>query len=354
MFSKKARLKDIAILSGVSIGTVDRVIHNRGQVAEKTREKVLKIAKELNYTPNIMARALKTRKGINIISLLPFPTEENSFWVKHPEGMEKAMSELEQFPVTLTQFTFDLNNEKSFQEKTREVIKRHFDGIILAPVFRKESIIFCARLKKKKIPFVFVDNYLTETDFLAYTGENIFCSGRVAGQLASLVTMKGKSILVVNIAKNIQNMHHLNKRTEGFLSYFAENSKKQYRIIRMNIPNTELEVIKESIDKIFNKHPRITTIFVTGSKSYKIAEYVNQSSENNINVIGYDLLDKNVRYLKEGKIKFLIGQRPEEQTYKAVKKLFDYLAFKKVPEKLDYLPVDIVTSENVDFFLNSR
>ncbi len=62
MFSKKARLKDIATLSGVSLGTVDRVIHNRGQVAEKTRERVLQVAKELNYTPNIMARALKTRE----------------------------------------------------------------------------------------------------------------------------------------------------------------------------------------------------------------------------------------------------------------------------------------------------
>ncbi|MGQ9620377.1 MAG: substrate-binding domain-containing protein [Bacteroidales bacterium] len=354
MLSKKARLKDIAALSGVSIGTVDRVLHKRGQVAEKTKEKVLKIARDLKYTPNIMARALKTRKGINIISLLPFPTEENSFWIKHPEGMHKAMVELEQFPITLKQFTFDLTCEKSFQKKAEEVSKQKFDGIILAPVFRKESILFCAQLKKKKIPFVFVDNYLTETDFLAYVGENIFSSGRVAGQLAHLVTPKKKSILVVNIAKNLQNMHHLNKRTEGFMSYFNDNLKKKYKIRKMNIPSTEKEVVKKSVDRIFNKYPDITTIFVTGSKSYKIAGYVNQFPDNKINVIGYDLLNNNVEFLKEGKIRFLIGQRPEEQTYRAVKKLFDYLALKKVPEKLDYLPVDIVTSENVDFFLNSH
>jgi len=73
-----------------------------------------------------------------------------------------------------------------------------------------------------------------------------------------------------------------------------------------------------------------------------------------VNVIGYDLLEDNVRLLKEGQIKFIIGQRPEEQTYRAVKKLFEYLTLGKNPEKMEYLPVDIVTSENVDFFVNNH
>ncbi len=353
MFSKKARLKDIASLAGVSIGTVDRVLHNRGQVAENTRIKVLKIADDLKYTPNIMARALKTRKAFNLISLLPSSSGENSFWSKHPEGMEKAMAELEQFPVTLKQFTFDLNDEKSFIEKTEEVLKQNPDGMVLAPVFRKESIAFCNTLKKKKIPFVFVDNYLTETDFLAYIGEEIFSSGRVAGQLASFITPEGRDILIVNIAKNLQNMHHLNKRTEGFLSFFEDSDKNNHRMVMLNIPVVENEIVKNSINGIFKNNPDISTVFVTGSKSFSIAEYLH-SSGYHVNVIGYDLLDKNVACLKEGKIKFIIGQRAEEQTYRAIKKLFEYLSLIKKPEKLEYLPVDIVTSENVDFFLNNH
>ncbi|NMC40492.1 MAG: substrate-binding domain-containing protein [Bacteroidales bacterium] len=354
MFSRKARLKDIAALTGVSIGTVDRVLHDRGQVAEKTREKVLRAAKELNYSPNIIARALKTRKGFNIISLLPFPTDENSFWEKHPEGMEKAMLELDQFPVSLRQYTFDLNNEKSFQKKAAEVMRQNFDGIVLAPVFKNESITFCSLLRKKKIPFVFVDNFLTETNFLAYIGENIFGSGRVAGQLADLVTPGNKDILVINIAKNLRNMHHLNKRTDGFISYLADKSYRKRKTLKLNIPGTDKQVVKKSLEKVFMKYPDIATIFVTGSKSYKIAENAYGFGNDGVNIIGYDLLENNVECLKEGKIKFLIGQRPEEQTYRAIKKLFEYLSLKKVPDKLDYLPVDIVTSENVDFFINSH
>jgi len=353
MFSRKARLKDIAALAGVSIGTVDRVLHNRGQVAEKTQERILKIARELNYTPNIMARALKTRKGFNLVSLLPAPADENAFWLKHPEGIAKAMSELEQFPINLTQITFNFNSESDFQKKAKDLLKKPPDGIILAPLFRSQSIQFCSELKNKKIPFVFVDNYLTETNFLAYIGEDIFRSGRVAGQLADLLTAADEDILIVNIAKNIRNMHHLNKRVKGFRSYFSGSDRMKSKIFILNIPDTKRKTVKEMTDKILSVHPGIKTIFVTGSKSFIIAEYVHSSGHKQMNIIGYDLIDKNVEYLRKGIIRFIIGQRPEEQTYRAVKKLFDYLSFNKLPEKMEYLPVDIVTSENVDFFINN-
>lgn len=352
MISRKARLKDIAILSGVSIGTVDRVLHNRGQVAEKTSKKVLTIARELNYTPNIMARALKTKKRFTLVSLLPHPTEENLFWTKHPLGMEKAMAELDQFPVNLIQFTFDMNSEEDFQQKNHDVLLQKPDGIVLAPVFRSESISFCNELNKKKIPFVFIDNFLTETDFLAYVGEDIFRSGRVAGQLADIVSPPKGDILIVNLAKNIQNMHHLNKRAKGFQSYFTRSSINKGRKISLNIPGTDAKTVAKYLNKAFINNSNISTIFVTGSKSFKVAEYLCSSGQKPVNVIGYDLIDSNVHYLKKGTIRFILGQRPEEQAFRAIKKLFDYLSFNKVPEKLDYLPVDIVTSENVEFFIN--
>jgi LacI family transcriptional regulator len=348
---KKARLKDIAYLSGVSLGTVDRVLHGRGQVAEKTSRIVQNIAKELNYTPNLVAQALKSKKRFNLASLLPESTSENTFWEKHPVGMNKAIAELNPFPVTLNQVTFDMLSEASFQKRASEVLSLHPDGVLLAPIFKAESIEFCKKLKNKKIPFVFVDGFIKETDYLAYIGEDIFRSGKVAGQLIDMVTPSKKGILAVNIAKNLQNVHHLNNRTQGFLSYFNGSGRNSGTKITLNIPDAGNARIKMAMDKVLKKNPDIGSVFVSGSKSYKIAQYFDDECISSINLIGYDLLEDNISYLKSGYIKFLIGQRPEEQTYKGIKKLFEYLSLNKVPDKMEYLPIDIVTSENFSFFL---
>jgi len=351
MTPKKARIKDIAELAGVSIGTVDRVLHERGEVADKTRNKVLKIAKELEYSPNLLAQALKSKKRLLLVSLLPEPTEDNAFWKKHPQGITRAINELDPFPVNLTQITFDILDEKDFQNKTGMLMNLHPDGVLLAPIFKAESISFCNRMTKKQIPFVFIDGYIKETKFLSYTGEDIFQSGRVAGQLIDMITPEKKDILIINIARNLQNIHHLNNRTKGFLSYFQNSGKNKGEKIHLNISDPVSKKIRNEINKAFKKHPEIASIFVSGSKSYKIADYVKTEGIHSLNIIGYYLLEKNVAYLKSGTIKFLIGQRPEEQTYKGIMKLFDFLSLNKIPEKMEYLPSDIITSENVDFFL---
>jgi LacI family transcriptional regulator len=351
MLSGKIRIKDIARLSGVSIGTVDRVLHERGEVALKTRDRVKQILKETNYSPNVMARVLKSPRDYHLASLLPEPSRDNSFWEKHAAGIEMAIAELELFNVRLTQVTFDMFNEKDFQRKADSLLGLKPDGVLLAPIFKSESVSFCHALTEIKIPFVFVDGFIENTDFLAYIGEDIFRSGRVAGQLADMITPDNKDILIISIARNIENVHHLINRMNGFLNYFENSGINKGRKIKVAIPDPSSATVKRTLDKAFRENPDIGSIFMSGSKSYLIASYLHDSGYKDINLIGYDLLDKNVRYLRSGGIRFLIGQRPEEQTYKAVRKLFDYLSLNKLPENMEYLPVDIITSENIDFFI---
>jgi len=347
----KTRIKDIARLAGVSIGTIDRVLHERGEVSPRTREKVRQILKETNYSPNVMARVLKSTKGYHLVSLLPEPSEDNVFWEKHPSGINRAIEELDLFNVTLTQITFDMFNEKDFQNKALNVLNLKPDGVLLAPIFKSESMAFCSALNEIRIPFVFVDGFIENTDFLAYIGEDIYRSGRVAGQLTDIITPEKSDILIVNIARNIQNVHHLNNRMKGFLSFFESSGINKGQKIKITIPDPSSASIKKALNIAFSKNPEIGSIFMSGSKSYLIASYLEEKGFRSVNLIGYDLLDKNIRYLRSGAIRFLIGQRPEEQTYKAVKKLFEFLSLSKLPDKMEYLPVDIITSENVDFFL---
>ena len=59
---ERVRIKDIAIMAGGSVGTVDRVIHGRSGVSKESRIRVEKILKQLNYQPNMYASALASNK----------------------------------------------------------------------------------------------------------------------------------------------------------------------------------------------------------------------------------------------------------------------------------------------------
>ena len=69
------RIVDIAKMAGVSIGTVDRVIHNRGKVSEENRKKVQAILDMVHYQPNLMARSLASKKQYRLVAITPFFTK---------------------------------------------------------------------------------------------------------------------------------------------------------------------------------------------------------------------------------------------------------------------------------------
>src|SRR5687767_11879019 len=90
-------VKEIARRANVSIGTVDRVIHNRSGVSEKTRNKINEIIKELNYQPNILASRLASKKIYQIAVLIPQISVETDFWEAPLKGIQRAESEIKKY-----------------------------------------------------------------------------------------------------------------------------------------------------------------------------------------------------------------------------------------------------------------
>ncbi|MGZ3758000.1 MAG: sugar ABC transporter substrate-binding protein, partial [Mucilaginibacter sp.] len=73
-----------------------------------------------------------------------------------------------------------------------------------------------------------------------------------------------------------------------------------------------------------------------------------------IKIIGYDLLPKNINFLNKGFISFLINQNPEGQGYWGVHYLAKHIVFNKDVPPLKYLPLDVVTKENLAYFTNEE
>jgi LacI family transcriptional regulator len=157
------RIKDIAQKANVSIGTVDRVLHNRGRVSEEVRLKVLQIIEELNYQPNLIARTLGSNRTYSIAALIP-DAGKDEYWQEPLAGIEKAGKELQQFGVGIIRYMFDQHKVESFVEKATEVTKTQPDGILIAPVFYRESLPFFEHWHTLHIPFVQFNTQIPESN----------------------------------------------------------------------------------------------------------------------------------------------------------------------------------------------
>lgn len=343
-------IKEIARRANVSIGTVDRVIHNRRGVSEETKKRVKEIITEINYQPNLLAQRLASRKTLRLATLIPMGSEETSFWNAPLQGIDQAISEVSLFGIVVEKYFYDQNYISSFVEQTKLILKNKPDGLLLAPSFIEESVTFTAQCKRLKIPYVLMDSDLPNKESLSYIGPNLYHSGYLGAHLVSYLIKEGEKILIVNISKEIDNHHHLIKKEEGFRAYF-ESKNQGDRVIKVDINETDFLSIEQYMNLEFKRTERIKVVFVTNSRVSGVAHYLEKIGKNVI-LIGYDYLEENLDYLKKDLIDFLICQKPMEQAYKGVIALYQHLAFSTPIEKVHFMPIDIITRENYSFYKN--
>jgi len=346
----KITIHDIAREASVSAGTVDRVIHNRSGVSENTRNKILKIIKRRNYQPDILARTLASRKSVKIAALYPGLRNGKIFWSIPEAGMEKAIDEVSHFGVQIVKYPFDQTYPRSFLDQAEKLLNDAPDGVIIAPGFSKEAQKFCERCSTLKIPFVFINSKLKTESYLSYIGQDSYASGKVAARLMNDSLKKNELIAIINIELTPENQAHIKEREKGFSDYSVQEfSKPVEDILLFTISKSPKASINLELQNIFMKH-NIRGVFVTNSRAYHIAEWLNTHKKYNPVLIGYDLISENRNFLNKGLIRYLISQKPEEQGYRGVMALFKYLVLKRFVLKDQFLPIDIITSENLPYY----
>lgn len=348
---KKYTIRDIAQLAGVSKGTVDRVLHKRGKVSEIALKKVNQIIKEIDYKPNPIAKNLKNNKIYRLCVLLPSVVKD-SYWEPCIEGIQEFENEFQNFGIRIEKYFFDSEGTASFSKTGIEIIETVPDALLMAPLFQKEAISIVEICNEKGIKTSIFNNYI-ESDFINnFIGQDLYQSGRVGAKLLDMLLNKGH-IGIVHIDEDYHNATHLQEKEKGFRSYFEDCNKSKYTIstIHLNHKDTNCsENFEDSILKFLDNNTDLNGLFVTISKAYTLVEILKKRL-NNIAIVGYDLVEKNIEYLKNDDIDFLIHQNPKQQVYIGLTHLAEYFLFdKEIPKQL-LLPIDIVNSENIHGYL---
>lgn len=345
--SKKYTISDIAKLVGVSKGTVDRVIHERGKVSKTAYEKVTKILKEINYQPNLIARNLKKNKIYRIAVVLPNP-EIDGYWVTCIDAIDTILSEFQAFGIAIESHFFDPKSTDSFSEAHTIVLKSKPEAVLLAPLFKKEALNAIENYTLSHILVATFNNRIDTLNNKSFIGQNLHQSGRVAAKLlANSIYTKG-DLVIVHIDEKYKQALYIQEKEKGFRNYFESFPLLQNKIITLKLKRTNLE--KQIVD-FLKRNTNLAGIFVSTSKAYEIIPLIKKYATHKIAVVGYDLLPENIEFLKDESIDFLIHQNPKQQVYLGLKTLAEHLLFDKEISSQILLPIDIINSENVDLFL---
>ena len=346
-------IKEIARIAGVSPGTVDRVIHKRTEVSADTHDRIMKIIEEFGYRPNLLARSLATKKTFNIAFIRPKHTKSNPYWLQSMEGIKKADAEFGPFGFKLLNFEFDSTDEQSFKETTRLALEKSPDGVILVPFFIKEAHLFLNECEKSDISYCFLDSCLKDRKYLGFVGQDGFQSGYVAAKLMNYMLPDPGKVLIVNISSSFGNTNMLYQRVQGFRQFFESDPKhKTIEVIQCEIPDSS-DPKQINFDKGIIEELGIQGVYIPNSRSYIVAQLLEKHHLNNLPVIGYDLIPQNIKLLQSQYIDILIGQRPQKQAFKVVSIFFEHLVLKKEVIKDNFSPIDIITRENLDYYLKS-
>jgi len=352
----RIRIKDIALKAGVSTGTVDRVIHNRGNVSAATRQRVKEVMEELGYEPNIMASTLAYNRQFRVVVLLP-DYQEDPYWSQPNQGIEKARLAIRHYGLELDRYYFDPHDVDGYLHIIDEIWSKPDlpDAILFAPLFLRESQALLDKCKASGTPNVMINTNIENSDSLCYIGQDSYQSGVLAARLLNFGVNKGDTVLMLNLDSGVTNAKHLINKEKGFRDYWSNKMERQVHILKRDFEDFQNKPRLEAfLQDLLREHPKLSGIFVSNSRAYKVVESLPDQQLKKIKIVGYDLIEANVKYLRSNKIDFIINQNPIKQGYLGLMNIANHLILKKNVASLQYLPLDIVVQENLDYYLKKE
>lgn len=336
-------IEDIAKSAGVGRGTVDRVLHNRGRVSEETRARVLKCVTELGYKPNKTARMLANKKEYKIA--VTFHDLEKEFWIYVKNGIDKAEDEFSSLGVEINRFILPRIDVDAQLAVINHVIENHYDGLAITPYYSQKIIDALNRAVDNGIKVVTFNND-EECRRCCYVGQDMFKSGQTAGRLMSLMAKRNSNYAVILPTPN--KMSALDRRYPGFRD-IVEKERPDLHLVGAYHCQNENEGVFEIVDELL-REKEIKSIYVTNGIVADVARAVEHHGlAKKLLIIGHDLNEPVLEYVRKGTIQVVIGQGPEVQGYTAVSKLCANLLAGEDISRDYYTKIEIILAENEMF-----
>jgi LacI family transcriptional regulator len=331
-------MKEIARLAGVSIGTVDRVLHHRGRVSAENVSKIQAIVADRGYRPNVFASRLSSGTVVKTVGVvIPRPDQDFGYWRLIRSGMERAARELAPLHFDVVFGEYDRHDPEAAAGCLQGLLDDGVLGVALAPIHSRALRPLVEALDPS-LPLVFFDTDMECSRQRCFVGQDPWLGGRLAGRLLSLSLEPGRPVVLVKFDEDDE---HLQQRCDGFIDH-AQATGRQVLVLEQKLSDP-VDRRRTDATAFLAQHPSAGGLFVPNAS---VGEYA--SAGLGRRVVGYDLIPGNVDALRDGRVDFILSQRPEVMGYEAVRGLGRALVFHEPLADRIGLPLDVVLKENLE------
>ena len=337
-------IKEIAKEAGVSRGTVDRALNNRPGVNAEVAERIRRLAEEMGYQPNRVAKALVDRNYTHYRIGIILVTENNSFYNDIIRGAEDCLKEYEDYNAAgelrvLTSYS----DEDGMISLINGMTASGVQGIVLTPIGSPKVTACMRQAESAGVRFITVNSDVEGAGRSAYVGSDFRKSGKV---MAGLVRqLSGGHAYSIGAVTGPSGNTAVQQREDGFLEEIGRYEHLKLVSLVRNEENEEKSY--ELTAEMLENHPELEAVCFLGAGMVGSLKALSEAkAEQNRKVLVYDAYPEILEGLQAGLIDFSITQEPYEQGYRSVKLLLEELLFGNAPEReYNYTKLSVITGE---------
>ena len=338
----RATIKMIAERAGVSIGTVDRVLHNRPYVKAEVRERILQVMEELDYRPNRMASVLAMSNTPRYLAVIQ-PVWKGYLREAMAAGVARFLEEHRDYNVSVKVWEYPQEDVETCLRQIGEALREGAHAIALCPTDCQEIRDRLSDLADQKLPVITFNSDVPNAYRLCYVGENSHRAGRVAGELAFKFLRPGDHPLLVYAGPSYAGHK---ARADGFLERLEELGFPRENC-RIAATHNDYAETYAAVKQALSETPAPPYIYMANRSVPACVKAIEDSGMlGQVRVLSHDCNPEISQFLREGKVDFTIDQDLAYQSYQALTLLLRCLSEHKLPEQDAYCPPSpILTAE---------
>lgn len=334
---KRATLRDVAAMAGVSVATASYVLNGKKTISEETKERVYGAIEKLDYVPDLSARGL-TVKDTKLIGVVVPQTEPGSKLMFQNGFYGEILGSIE-YHARITGYHVIISATDVNESYMRLVRERNLDGVIVIGTYPNE---FYKELAKLQIPIVLVDSYCSDYDF-----HNVRIDDAYGSYIATKYVLDQGHRKIAFFTGRMKENGVVKKRFDGY----------QRAMVEFGIKDPIRFVYEAQVDynsgiylaqKLVEENRGVTAVVATADilaigamkgfyqKGIKVGE--------EMSIVGFDDLEI-AKYLTPGltTIRQQISLKGEE----AVKLLVSSMTEEEITKQDVILPIELVERESV-------